>query len=157
MDQDSCTRERTSFEKVCLFWTLHCHQAMSFNTAITKGIQITVSATFRADLSQLPNGHYFFTYDISIQNTNPWKVQLLRREWHIFDSLGQRGYVTGEGVIGEQPSLDFQETFQYTSGCSLQSEIGSMRGFYTFLNTENDQYFEVEIPPFQLIHPCRLN
>jgi ApaG protein len=130
---------------------------MSFNTAITKGVQITVSATFRADLSQLPHGHYFFTYDIAIQNTNPWKVQLLRREWHIFDSLGQRGFVSGEGVIGEQPTLDFQETFQYTSGCSLQSEIGSMSGFYTFQNTENGQFFQVEIPPFQLIHPCRLN
>jgi ApaG protein len=130
---------------------------MSFSTALSQGIQISVVAAFRADLSQLQNGHYFFTYDIQILNKNRWTVQLLNREWFIFDSLGQKGVVRGEGVIGEQPVLASEESFGYTSGCSLQSEIGAMHGYYTFQNLDSGQLFRVRIPAFQLIHPCRLN
>ena len=127
------------------------------NTAITKGIQIHVQTDYRPDLSHPMDSNYFFNYHIQIENHNNFDVQLLHRDWYIFDSLNAPNFVSGEGVIGEQPILKPGEVFSYTSGCDLFSEFGFMKGFYTFRNLTNEQLFEVLVPTFQLMHPPRLN
>jgi ApaG protein len=127
------------------------------NTAITKGIQIHVQTNYRADLSHPLDSNYFFNYHIQIENHNNFDVQLLHRDWYIFDSLNAPNFVSGEGVIGEQPILKPGEIFSYTSGCDLFSEFGFMKGFYTFRNLSNEQLFEVLVPTFKLMHPPRLN
>lgn len=127
------------------------------NTLITEGVQITVNTQFRPDLSNVTTGQYFFNYRITIENTNPFEVKLLNRDWYIFDSLHQPNFVSGKGVVGEQPILEPGKGFTYTSGCELFSEMGYMKGFYTFKNMENGDLFQVMIPDFILIHPPRLN
>ena len=102
------------------------------NTLITSGVQISVKTNFRKDLSEVRESRYFFTYRVEIQNTNSHAVQLQSRDWYIFDSLGEARFVSGPGVVGEQPILKPGETFVYSSGCDLQAEIGMMKGFYTF-------------------------
>lgn len=67
-------------------------------------------------------------------NENNFPVQLISREWYIFDSLGEPRIVTGLGVIGEQPILKLNESYDYASGCDLTSEMGLMKGIYTFKN-----------------------
>lgn len=126
-------------------------------TAITEGVRITVSTQFRPDLSQLDEGLFFFNYRIEIENHNTYKIQLLHRDWYIFDSLNEPSFVSGEGVIGEQPTLLPEEKFVYTSGAELASELGFMKGFYTFRNLGTDMNFQVYVPTFQLITPPRLN
>ena len=54
---------------------------------ISAGVGIQVETTFRPDLSDLVEGTYFFNYRITIVNTNDFSIQLLHRDWHIFDSL----------------------------------------------------------------------
>lgn len=126
-------------------------------TAITEGVKISVNTIFRADLSDIIQGRFFFNYTIEIQNTNNFDVQLLHRDWFIFDSLNDASYVSGEGVIGVQPVLGIDQIFSYTSGCELHSELGSMHGFYTFRNSLTGEFFQVHIPKFQLEFPAKLN
>lgn len=127
------------------------------STAITEGVQITVNTNFRYDLSNIGENQYFFNYHIEMQNFNSFNVQLLHRDWYIFDSLNDPHFVSGEGVVGEQPVIRPDEKFSYTSGCELFSEIGFMKGFYTFKNLRTGKLFQVYIPVFQLVYPHRLN
>ena len=92
-----------------------------------------------------------------MENRNNFTVQLLSRDWYIFDSLNEPNFVSGNGVIGEQPILKPGQQFTYMSGCELFSEIGFMRGFYTFKNLLDNKLFQVYVPIFKLIHPPRLN
>lgn len=127
------------------------------STAITSGVQISVQTQFRPDLSDLSINQYFFNYRIEIVNHNSFAVQLITRDWFIFDSLSDASYVSGEGVVGEQPILKPGERYSYVSGCELNSEIGSMHGFYTFKNMLNGSVFQVDIPLFTLYYPGKLN
>lgn len=126
-------------------------------TATTEGVQISVSIRFRSDLSDLFQDKYFFNYRIEIQNNNTFEIQLIHRDWIIFDSLEEVSFVSGEGVVGEQPILNTGQKYAYVSGCELSSEIGQMKGFYTFKRLENDALFQVHIPQFDLIYPGKLN
>jgi ApaG protein len=65
--------------------------------------------------------------------------------------------VEGEGVIGVQPTLQPGETYQYVSGCNLNSEMGKMRGTYQMENLNSKQFFEVQIPEFEMIVPFKGN
>ncbi|MEN9400718.1 MAG: hypothetical protein RL632_1821 [Bacteroidota bacterium] len=124
---------------------------------ISAGVGIQVETTFRQDLSDLVEETYFFNYRITIVNTNDFSIQLLHREWHIFDSLRPREYVSGAGVVGEQPILHAGQHFTYISGCQLSSDIGKMEGFYTFLNMQSGVLFKSKIPKFDLAYPGKLN
>jgi ApaG protein len=127
------------------------------STAITEGIQVSVRTHFRPDLSDLGLNRFFFNYRVEMVNHNPYPVQLLSRDWFIFDSLEDASYLTGEGVVGEQPVLDPGQRFSYMSGCELNSEIGSMHGFYTFRNLKSGDLLQVNIPLFHLYYPGKLN
>lgn len=126
-------------------------------TLITSGIQISVSTQFRFDLSEVTESQFFFNYKIEIENTNHYDVQLLTRDWYIFDSLKDARFISGQGVIGEQPILRPGEKFAYISGCDLNSEVGMMKGFYTFKNMDDDEVFQVFVPTFRLEYPPKLN
>lgn len=130
---------------------------MSKIIAITDGVAVKVTTQFRADVSQIKEGSYFFNYRIDIENQNNFSVQLIHRDWFIFDSLNYPEHVSGEGVVGQQPIFEAGEIYNYTSGCEIHSEVGRMHGFYTFLNLQTNEIFKVDIPSFQLIFPGRLN
>ena len=136
---------------------MHQQQHKMKSISITEGVEVGVTTQFRADVSQTKEGSYFFNYRVSIENRNSYSVKLLHRDWFIFDSLNPPVHVSGEGVVGQQPILEPGESYSYTSGCELHSEIGSMHGFYTFINEETNDLFRVEIPAFDLIFPGRLN
>lgn len=126
-------------------------------TAITEGIEITVESEFKINFSQVDLSRYYFEYAISIQNKSSHTVQLLRRDWFIYDSLDAPSYISGNGVVGQQPVLSPGEVYSYKSSCQLVSEIGYMTGHYTFKNLDLDTEFPVLIPKFDLIYPFKLN
>lgn len=127
------------------------------STLTTSGIEISVETNFRRDMSEVMMSRYFFNYRVRIHNKNPYSVRLHSRDWYIFDSLNEDRYVSGKGVVGEQPVLKTGETFVYSSGCDLHSEIGMMKGFYTFVNLSDGELFEVTVPTFKLEYPPKLN
>ena len=65
------------------------------NTAISEGVQVTVYTQFRPDLSVVDQGCFFHNYRIEIINNNNFKIQLLHRDWYIFDSLKEATFVSG--------------------------------------------------------------
>lgn len=126
-------------------------------TAITEGIKISVESHYKSEYSRIDGNMYFFDYRISIENRNPFTVQLMRRDWFIYDSLDAPKYVSGEGVVGQQPVIEPGEIYTYSSGCELSSEIGYMTGHYTFQVVASGKEFPVMIPRFELILPAKLN
>jgi len=126
-------------------------------TATTEGISITVNTKYRADLSNVLESQFFFNYTIEIKNENHFDVKLMHRNWYIFDSINEPKIVSGEGVIGEQPILKPGQSFTYTSGCDLLSEIGFMKGFYTFENQITGENLHIFIPTFEMYFPGKLN
>jgi len=127
------------------------------DTLITSGVRISVSTQFRQDFSSLLDAVFFFNYRVDILNENEFDIQLISRQWYIFDSLGEALFVEGEGVVGQTPILKPEGKYSYTSACELRSEIGSMHGFYTFKNLKDASLFQVTIPRFNLEYPGIMN
>ena len=67
-----------------------------------------------------------------------------------FARLGEE--VRGLGVVGAQPQLQPGESFEYTSGASIATPVGTMKGTYQML-AEDGTRFEASIPEFTLSVP----
>ena len=101
-------------------------------------------------------GLWVFAYEIQIRNEGVETVQLRSRHWYIHDATGRCEEVRGRGVVGEQPVLEPDSEFTYTSQCQLTTPYGSMRGSYLMV-TAGGERFEAEIPSFDLIQPGALH
>lgn len=60
--------------------------------------------------------------------------------------------MTGPGVVGEQPILEPGDTYEYSSGCPLDTPSGMMFGHYQ-MQTPSGEAFDVAIPAFSLDTP----
>jgi ApaG protein len=116
----------------------------------TPEISIEVIANHIADMEIQKPYQYFFSYQITILNRSIQPVQLVSRYWQILDGGLHEETVKGLGVVGQQPILEPNTSFTYTSGCPLMLEFGKMSGHYTFLNLTTQETFQVEIPAFSL-------
>lgn len=118
----------------------------------TNAIQITVQPTYLEEQSVPVENHYVWAYQVEIKNLGETQVQLLNRHWQITDSLGRMQEVRGPGVVGEQPTLDPGESFEYTSGTPLTTPSGIMVGSYE-MRTASGDLFDVTVPAFSLDSP----
>jgi ApaG protein len=126
-------------------------------TEVTSGVKVSVETFYVSEQSVPRAKRFVFAYRISIENRSEHSIQLLRRHWFIFDSIGIVSEVEGEGVVGEQPVIAPGDSYRYTSGCHLKSEAGSMKGFYTMHRTDDGKKIKVTIPEFQMMVPYKLN
>lgn len=126
-------------------------------TAITQGVKISVETMYQEEYSNPADGQFMFAYRISIENLSDYSIQLMRRQWFIFDSNGTQREVEGEGVVGIQPVMEPGESHTYVSGCHLGSDMGTMAGNYLMHRIVDNTDFTVDIPEFNLIVPYRLN
>lgn len=124
---------------------------------ITEGIKVSVKTKFLENQSSTENSYYLFAYRITIENKSDFAVQLLTRHWQIFDSNLENREVNGDGVVGEQPLILPDERYEYESACSLNTDMGKMKGYYTLLRQVDNSRFRVAIPEFELIVPYKLN
>lgn len=124
----------------------------------TKRYEITVlpKAQYVADQSDPEQNQFVFAYTIRVTNTGTVTAQIVSRHWVIVDSDQHVQEVKGVGVIGQQPVLRPGESFEYTSGTSLATAVGTMKGTYQML-AEDGQAFEVPIPQFTLSVPRTLH
>ncbi|MFP3748055.1 Co2+/Mg2+ efflux protein ApaG, partial [Achromobacter sp. SIMBA_011] len=74
------------------------------------------------------------------------------RYWPITDQNGQVDEVYGPGVVGEQPHLNPGDSYEYSSGCPLDTPSGLMFGHYE-METDKGEVFNVTIPAFSLDSP----
>jgi ApaG protein len=130
---------------------------MSKTTAITKGVLVSVEVTYQPEHSDPRIPRFVFSYLITIENQTKTAIQLLRRNWTIFESNGTKRNVEGAGVVGEQPVIESGETFEYTSWCPIQNKMGYMQGTYLVKDEMSGELFDIEIPRFQLVLPDQLN
>lgn len=124
---------------------------------MTKGIKISVKTKFDGTTYRNYRLFYNFGYFITIENKSLETVQLTDRFWRIFDSLYHTEYVQGEGVVGQTPVLEPNDTYTYKSFCLLSSHTGAMNGYFTMLNINSLESFKVMIPTFQLSTPVSSN
>ncbi len=123
-----------------------------------KRYEITVvpRAAYLAEQSDPAEDQYVFAYTITITNTGTVAAQLISRHWIITDAAHKVQEVKGLGVIGQQPVLKPGESFEYTSGASIATAVGTMRGTYQMV-AQDGRAFDAPIPPFTLSVPRTLH
>lgn len=118
----------------------------------TGGIRVRVEPRYSLADSEPQEGTFVFSYHIEMANEGATPARLLYRYWRIHDSVGEDTEVEGEGVVGEQPSLEPGGAHRYRSFCVLRSPSGYMEGFYTFERPDGAR-FRVAVPRFHLRAP----
>jgi len=119
---------------------------------ITRDINIKVRPFFLEEQSEPERNHFVWAYRVKILNQGGETVKLINRHWRITDNLGRMQEVKGPGVVGEQPILKPGESYNYTSGCPLETPSGIMVGHYEMTTLEGNRFL-VEIPAFSLDSP----
>ena len=122
------------------------------NVAVTRDIRVRVAVSYLAEQSNPQLNRWFWSYHIRIENGSGLSVQLLSRSWRIVDGRGATHEVHGEGVVGETPLIAPGGSFDYVSGCPLDTPTGSMSGSYRMVD-EDGSLFDIDIPRFALVAP----
>lgn len=115
-------------------------------------IDVTAQAFYLPEQSDEDNDQYVFAYAIRISNTGQVPAKVISRHWIITDSDNQVQEVRGMGVVGEQPTIKPGASYEYTSGSSLSTMVGTMRGTYQMI-AEDGTKFDAVIPEFTLSVP----
>ena len=116
------------------------------------GFIIQTQVNYLPDQSDELDNRFVFSYTISITNLGNIAAKLISRHWIITDAHHHVQEVRGQGVVGEQPLLKPNQSFEYTSGTVLTTQVGTMRGSYQ-MQAEDGTQFDVEIPLFVLSVP----
>lgn len=119
---------------------------------VPHGIIIQAQVNYLPDQSDESANRFVFSYTISITNLGSFSARLISRHWIITDAYNHVQEVRGQGVVGEQPLLKPNQSFEYTSGTVLTTQVGTMRGSYR-MEADDGSTFEVEIPQFVLSVP----
>ena len=115
-----------------------------------------VYARYDPSRSSPPQGQWFFLYTVTLANESEDTVRLLTRHWIIQDGRGKIEEIRGDGVVGETPLLAPGESYEYTSGCPLTTDFGSMRGSYGMVTADGER-FDAEIGEFVLTESGAVN
>jgi len=124
--------------------------------AITNDIHVTVWPEFIDSKSSVIGDLFIWAYHVRIDNRSPEAVKLVSRYWRIIDEKGIVQEVNGEGVVGEQPTIAPNGSYQYSSGVHLRHPSGIMTGQYQVRKTTagiEEKTFNVKIPTFSLDVP----
>lgn len=120
--------------------------------ATTGDITVRVAISYLAEQSSPEQGRWFWSYHVRIENHGTAVVQLLERQWRIIDARGNSHEVRGQGVVGDMPVIRPGESYDYVSGCPLDTSAGSMSGSYRMVN-DAGEVLTVQIPKFILSTP----
>ena len=126
------------------------------NFELGDNVNIKVETNYLAKQSDPDSKRFVFSYSITITNNNAMPVQLLNRHWLITDGNEHIQEVQGEGVVGEQPVIEPNTSYTYTSGAVLATSVGSMQGHYE-MSTDEGSTFNTPIDAFTLASPNALH
>ncbi|MBA3666245.1 MAG: Co2+/Mg2+ efflux protein ApaG [Sphingomonas sp.] len=125
------------------------------HVAETRGMTVRVAVSFLAEQSAPAQGRWFWSYHVRLENHGEGVVQLLARYWKIVDGRGNVHEVRGQGVVGDMPVIPRGESYDYVSGCPLDTPTGTMSGHYQLVD-ESGTAFHVAIPKFALLAPAEI-
>ena len=123
---------------------------------LSDSIVVTVKPEYLPQQSLPEEQRYVFAYHIRIHNNGLQGATLRSRHWFITDGNNEVQEVKGDGVVGEQPTIEPGETYRYSSGAVLRTRVGSMRGYYV-MQADDGTLFHANIPVFTLASPNALN
>jgi ApaG protein len=118
----------------------------------THEVLVSAQTQYLADQSDEAASRYVFAYTITLRNAGTVAAQLISRHWVITDAQGLVQEVRGLGVVGAQPLIQPGESYEYTSGAAIATQVGTMRGSYQMLAQDGTR-FEAPIPEFTLSVP----
>ena len=113
-------------------------------------IRVTVKTQFQDHYSDMADHRYVYAYTITIANLGQQPAQLISRYWKIRNANNKIQEVEGMGVVGEQPRILPGESFTYTSNAILETETGTMEGYY-IMHNDNGESFKAIVPLFGLV------
>ena len=102
------------------------HRLPASSSLTTNCIELRVTSTFMGS----PGLQYQWKYDVQFVNHGPDTVQMLARHWIFTDAHGRTDETKGPGARGHTPVIAPGETWSYTSGSTLPTSWGSMRGSF---------------------------
>ena len=115
-------------------------------------ITVTVKTTHIPGQSDEANNRYVFAYTVTIINSGSVAARLVSRHWIVTDAENRAQEIRGLGVVGEQPLLKPQQSYEYTSATAIPTPVGTMRGSYQMM-AEDGTAFDAPIPEFTLTAP----
>ena len=119
------------------------------HSAVTGDITVRVAVSYLAEQSAPEQGRWFWSYHVRIENRGSGSVQLLGRHWRIADGHGNLHEVRGQGVVGDMPVIAPGSSYDYVSGCPLDTNGGTMEGDYQLVDDEGRPLLAA-IPKFAL-------
>ncbi|KAB5623928.1 Co2+/Mg2+ efflux protein ApaG [Pseudomonas putida] len=119
-------------------------------------IDVSVVTRFLKEQSDPENNRFAFAYTITVSNNGTLKAKLRARHWLITNGDGAVDEVRGDGVIGQQPTIDPGQSYTYSSGAVISTRVGTMQGSYQMF-AEDGTRFDAEIAPFRLAVPGALH
>ena len=129
---------------------------MAGSSTTTRGVRVDVEPHYLEAHSDPARQHWMHAYTVTIANEGSETVKLVSRHWIITNGHGTEEHVRGAGVVGEQPTLAPGQAFRYTSGCPMDTPVGTMHGTYQMVTAEGDG-FDAHIAPFTLAEPYAVN
>ncbi|KAK9072394.1 hypothetical protein SSX86_008828 [Deinandra increscens subsp. villosa] len=144
---EDAARYRNQMKEIAPHYLLKCS-----SDATTLGIRVQTRSVYIEGRSQPLRGQYFFAYRIRITNNSNRPVQLLKRHWIITNANEKSEDVWGVGVIGEQPVILPNNSFEYSSACPLTTPTGRMEGDFEMkhIDETGSKTFNVSVAPFAL-------
>jgi ApaG protein len=128
----------------------------SMSEMVTNGVRVIVQPEFLEAQSDPVAGLWLHAYHVTVENEGDVPVTLMARHWIITNARGEVEHVRGPGVVGHQPVLEPGESFRYSSGCPMNTTVGTMHGSFQMVR-EDGLKFNAEIAPFTLAEPFALN
>ncbi|MGF1778823.1 Co2+/Mg2+ efflux protein ApaG [Vibrio nomapromontoriensis] len=119
-------------------------------------VKCQVHTKYIVEQSDPDNQRFVFAYIITIKNLSKETIQLLSRRWLITDANGKQMSIEGDGVVGQQPIIEGNDEYTYSSGTAIETPVGVMQGHYVMLNGKGRE-FKAEVEPFRLAVPNILN
>lgn len=117
--------------------------------AVTQGVRVRVAAQYIPEQSDPDRTRWIYAYRVILINEGLRPATLVSRHWIIRDAFNEMREVRGPGVVGKNPRLEPGQSFEYTSGCPLSTEWGTMEGSY-LMKRDDGATFEAEIGRFFL-------
>ncbi len=118
----------------------------------TPHFRYEVVTHYLEEQSEPDQQRFAFSYTITICNISSIAATLDSRCWLITDANNKQTHVEGSGVVGKHPHIFPEDSFTYTSGAVIETEVGVMQGHFTFTDNEGNAH-RSDIPPFRLAIP----
>ena len=111
--------------------SLRCGEKLPPESLVaTRDIEIFVRSKYRGEERGRGQGVHTWSYRVEFKNVGVDTVQMLSRHWVFVDNDGGVSEAKGPGARGVTPVLRPGDSWEYESGTSLPTNIGSMNGSF---------------------------